>query len=559
MSLTELEESVVKAASAYYAGNPIMSDEEFDILISNLPAESKLPSQTGWGGSELLASSDKTEIKHRSHIGGLPKTKYNGEEATIYEITHKLDGITGVAYYDGRGNLEYVLTRGDGNVGIKVDAELNIPKSYHPNAEIRGEIVVEFEDWELLLQKGDYKHPRNAAAGIVMSKSRDLDEYLTFIAYDWINSPHETQTESLLDMEDAFTCLSPIYSHDESDYDNESHIGGTTLPWKEVIPNHFVVVDGSVWSHVKTGEAKAFKYENLEVETTVTKVEWIESDRGRLHPTVHIEPVELDGATISKASGKSGKFIVDSKIGVGAKILIRRANNVIPDIVSVLESASTINLPQVDYYWEGANMRMENGRSLREQLQDVCRQMILAKSKKGIAEKAVNQFAILSDSLDDCQMNLDEKVGKTYNSVEQGMAAALMSTWSNFELILFCKIDGIGKRAATSYLNGEASDRISHLLNSSELYSKVLSIYKPSENFPKGFIQDDEDTGQVKVCITGSLEGYTKKSFSEKYDLRLVDIKDADIVIASDNTTAKAKKADKLGKTILTQQQFESL
>lgn len=565
--MSKLEIKIKKAASAYYAGTPIMSDNAFDLLTDQLPKGHKLRTTPGWGASELATAAEgKVKIKHKHLIEGLPKKMYEGEESTVYEITPKLDGAACVAYYDSRGVLENAVTRGDGYYGIRVDAEMeSLPENFIPHAQVRGEVVILVDDWLELLDRDDcrqYKHPRNAVCGILNSVNRDLDQYLTFIAYTWINTELGTQTESNFILEEeGFITLRPVYEHNESLYDNNSCFEGEEVghPWKEVIPNGYAVVDGSVWRHVESGIASAFKYKNLEVPVTVTRVEWIESDRGRLHPTVHFTPVELDGATIAKASGKSGAFIMDNEIGPGAKIIIRRANNVIPDIVSVVEGADLV-MPDVNYYWEGANMRASEGRSNHDGFVDTCRQMILSKCHKGIAEAGINQYVIISDSIEDCIMDDQEKVGKTYRAIEQGLAVAKMADWSNYELLLFCKIDGIGRRAATSYLRDDSTDRIKRLIEESSLYRGLLRIYAPPRKFPRGFIHEDEDNGMVKVCITGSLNGYTKKEFAEKYEFQLVTtVKAADIVVASDTNSAKAKQATKLGKSILTQEQYESL
>jgi DNA ligase (NAD+) len=102
----------------------------------------------------------------------------------------------------------------------------------------------------------------------------------------------------------------------------------------------------------------AFKMSLAEqiAETTVTEVEWNLSRGGLLVPRVLIEPVTIGGATISKVTGHNAKFIVDSGLGPGATVNIRRSGDVIPIIDTVLVPVEPALPPKGSFKWEGVHI-----------------------------------------------------------------------------------------------------------------------------------------------------------------------------------------------------------
>ncbi len=322
----DLENLIKQAAVAYYAGDPIMSDADFDALVDQLPPDHPLRNTPGWGGSELTASQKKVTVKHAMFIGGLNKSKWDNEIPTSSTtITPKLDGITGVAYYDTRGELMYVVTRGDGDEGLVVHQGRSlVPTSFEPDAIVRGEIVILKEDWDELLSLTDYKHPRNAVAGIVNSQGDSpYNDFLTFIAYERLDRAERSQGERLSALASrGFKVVNYYFLHVPNLFDNNNLIEG--LPWKAVGNNLTAVVDGSVWYDEKSGERKAFKYENASAVTTVKHIEWTRSSRGRINGVIVFDPVHLDGAEISRCTAHNCRFLVDNGIGPGAIVTTRR-------------------------------------------------------------------------------------------------------------------------------------------------------------------------------------------------------------------------------------------
>ena len=157
--MNALESKIKQAAAAYYNGEAIMSDAEFDDLVEQLRAE-KPDSEVltiGWG-DKAESGSHLKKYKHSFTVGSLNKRKHESmaawvETVNIEEvdcISSKLDGISAVAYYDDKGRLKYVLTRNDGQYGYDVTANLpkaNIPRQLSEELAgklswVRGELVI---------------------------------------------------------------------------------------------------------------------------------------------------------------------------------------------------------------------------------------------------------------------------------------------------------------------------------------------------------------------------------------------------------------------------------
>jgi len=556
-----LQHNIIQAAKAYYSGDPIISDEEFDALTDQLPTDHVLRLTPGWGGNELTTlKTKKVIIPHKSFIGGLPKSKFSPSYTpALYseEISPKLDGLTGVAYYDNEGLFKHMVTRGNGKYGLMVHSATNmVPNKAYPNAEIRGEIVIRENEWQLI--KSEYSHPRNAAAGIVNSQGESPhSDKLSFIAFE-SNGP-ETQLQQrlrMLSMSYNFNIVKVFNFHTEQEYDNSNLTDG--LPWKNVCPfdDNRVVVDGSVWSNIKTGAKHAYKYDNSSAETTVTNITWRCSPQGRLNPTVHFNPVFLDGAKIRKCTGHNADNIHTLKLGLGAKIKVSRLNNVIPGIVGVLQPADTLILPGVPYYRCGKFFYATKDEDLSTLLAKAHRRMIASKSPKGISSTLMDHHLGYRDVLELSFAHYGK--GTQHSLCTQALTAAQNTKWSLFELIQAADIPSIGKRAIESYLLGKGTPRIKALIQGDELLKALIEQHCPQVDFPEGFFPEEIPTaGKQKVAITGKLDGHSKKSFAEAYNIILVDINDADVVIAVSLDSSKAQKAQRLGKTIITQQEFE--
>jgi NAD-dependent DNA ligase len=193
-----------QAIEAYYEGNPIMSDEAFDALESQLL-------QTGQLSKKLrFEKSNTIEVQHLidGHIASLPSlpaihTKSIFDEALYnhiaQNITHtqnllimlKYDGMSCEATYDKNGWLRQVVTKGDGVTGYdctekwlkcgKIPVHINVLE-HRGDIQIRFEAVVKKSEFHKLAELG-YKNERNAASGIVKRQDSQFIEHVDPIAY----------------------------------------------------------------------------------------------------------------------------------------------------------------------------------------------------------------------------------------------------------------------------------------------------------------------------------------------------------------------------------------
>lgn len=385
MNKEELEAQISYYSSKYYAGEPEISDEQFDALVDRLrqldPSSKVL--KTGWG-FEVVGD----KVKHKySHIGSLDKTKTYSEipnrfiNKTIF-ISPKLDGLSAVAYYIN-GELIKGVTRGDGNYGKDITAKLKIilgnsipDKSF--TGAVRGELIIHNENWNVL--RGKYNNliaPRNFVAGII--NRNEIDEDLAFVdlvVYKIVgqeNRPLRKRRDDILKwLAINFEHTIPEYYYPvlneasweafhEQTYEQFKTLGygldGLVLTNSDVL---FVEnTNGYVYDEV------AFKFRAESDETTIKEIEWTLSRTQRLIPVAVVEPVELSGAIINRATCNNAQMVRDMQLGKGARIEIMRANEVIPFIVNVI-SPSSDTLPTVcpccgnSLVWDGVDLKCNN-------------------------------------------------------------------------------------------------------------------------------------------------------------------------------------------------------
>jgi NAD-dependent DNA ligase len=106
--------------------------------------------------------------------------------------------------------------------------------------------------------------------------------------------------------------------------------------------------------------ARAFKHPSFEqsAESEIIGISWNISKQGYLKPTLHINPVRLDGVTVSNVTGNNARFVKDMGLGVGAKVLVKRSGMVIPIIAEVIETVEFVmpDVPNIDWNENGVEL-----------------------------------------------------------------------------------------------------------------------------------------------------------------------------------------------------------
>lgn len=386
-----LVETLNKAADAYYnQDTEIMSNFEYDALYDELVA---LEKETGiilenspTQRAGIVAVSKLKKVKHEYPALSLDKTKdrdvilkWLGDKDGC--LSWKMDGLTIVATYDS-GKLEKAVTRGDGYVGEDITHNAvhfkGLPRkiSYNKKLIVRGEAVLsyaEFNRIQTLLSDASakYKNPRNLASATVrlLDASESSQREVHFVAFnitysqdtlgnsfskklDWLNDQGFEVVEHVKVTKDN---LVSIINQKEQEISGLAQpTDGLVLVYDDVAYGKSL---GSTGHHERSG--LAFKWKDEEQETVIEKVEWSASRTGLLNPVAVFAPVELEGTTVSRASIHNVSIAKSLAIAPGSKVLVYKANMIIPQISRVTSSTGHTVIPKTCPVC-GANTQIKN-------------------------------------------------------------------------------------------------------------------------------------------------------------------------------------------------------
>jgi len=380
LTIPELEEHLMLFKNYYYnTDTPLVPDLVYDEMEDILRERAPQSKVLATVGASLLPSQRKTKLpfpmasqdKAKAKSGDLKKWRRKMSPTTSkYLVSDKLDGISLMFHYR-KGKPAKLYTRGTTHEGQDVshllkhglqissasnNRKLRIPKDREEVA-VRGELIMPKATWEKYYAS-DYPNVRNWIAGQVAHKTSQPEHIsrIHFVAYQMIVPENILPIDQFEIMKNWSFYVSPSRVYNESQMTESQMIDHL----KKSKTSHPYQIDGLVITANQTfaptdknpKHSIAFKSQlGEEVEAKVIKVVWSASKRGFLKPVVHIEPVFLSGAKISKATGNNAKFIVDHKIGPGAVVEIIRSGEVIPYIMGVIQPADQPDLPDGDYKW----------------------------------------------------------------------------------------------------------------------------------------------------------------------------------------------------------------
>ena len=284
------------------------------------------------------------------------KVKEVSPEAT-YLCELKIDGLSGSIIYE-KGQFALGATRGNGVVGenisqnVKTIRTVPLRLNEELDIEVRGEIYmsnasfIEINKKAIANGEEPFANPRNAAAGSVrqldskVAASRKLD----FFAYTLLGTDVKTQTESLALLAQYGFQVNKEYRHCKTVEEVIAFINEITLK-RESLPYE---IDGIVIKvnefdlHEKIGYtakfpkwATAYKFPPKEVKTKVESISFQVGRTGAITPVANLKPVFVAGSTISRATLNNEDYIIAKDIRVGDIVYIRKAGDVIPEVVSV--------------------------------------------------------------------------------------------------------------------------------------------------------------------------------------------------------------------------------
>lgn len=428
--ITNLVCEIEEAAQAYYTGQAIMTDREFDRLVDRLRSldpNNIILKTPGWG---YVPGNGMDKVAHKYQlVGSLGKYRDMDAVKSAYEgdLTHammssKLDGISCVAYYkDGR--LVNAVTRGNGTEGIDVtdrflstQGGLSILNDLKFTGGVRGEFVMTNSDWDRFKENyPDYKNSRNAVAGIVNAKystykdMHDKLKYASFVTYKIMGD------ESLIEpdydeygvmgpnsYENVLTCLDYLgfkvvpYKTNLEDYKEFYEFCRKTYPCDGIVLNFGI--NWNEGSPTISYNDVAFKFEDDVEESTVNRMSWNFTRTGKLMPVANIDPIELAGATVRRVTCFNAKYVKDNRIGVGAIISVARSGEVIPDIRSVISECPNPEIPTrcpecgAPLVWDGVDLVCEDPFCVGKRYLSLKHFIATTSAVKGVSGKGIEEF-----------------------------------------------------------------------------------------------------------------------------------------------------------------------
>ena len=348
--MTELEEKIKNYADNYYSGNELISDSEYDALIERLKKEQ--PDSVLLGdviGSDLKGVSKKYRLEatmgtlEKCNTDEQMKSWWNKHSHNDISCQLKIDGNGQLLTYKN-GNLQYTRSRGDGEYGEDTTANVSkvngVPKCLPVDFSgcIRGEVLMKRSVFEQYFKDG--KNPRNMASGIIKRlDGKDCDK-LNFIAYD-VFDDNETVDNTETDK------LNFLASVGFEVPENKSNLTLEELKaWKDNLnPNGEIPCDGIVIKQNKVDRDDlarhtpmnniAYKPNIQHASTVIKDIIW-DMKGSVMAPVAIVEPVELEGATVERATLSNINIMNDLGVYVGADIIMSRHGMIIPSIDKVL-------------------------------------------------------------------------------------------------------------------------------------------------------------------------------------------------------------------------------
>jgi len=345
----------------YRAGEPSISDSGYDELL--LEVENELSDSLYKTFRESLCEPGG-DVKLANVAGSLRKTTYGTDQLEkycskfdkkVFFISAKLDGMGYVATYVN-GVISTVTTTGDGVTAKNIthNAKYCLPNMINVEGLfiVRGELVMEKED---AIELG-YKNARNGVVGLMKKDKADYEK-LKFVrcpAYQIMNAPDMSYADQYKILSDKFEvplCQAEDVSEFTKFSDFETHLVELLESWK----SRKYLIDGLVISHIDANpenvklpnQTVAFKVNADEVKTKVIGMDIVTSKDGVLNGVAMLEPVEINGTTVTRAAIYNFDNVLEKGIGRGAEVVIVKAGEIIPKIIKVLKTADI----QEELYW----------------------------------------------------------------------------------------------------------------------------------------------------------------------------------------------------------------
>lgn len=388
--VVELTQLLEQYEYEYYVLNaPTISDQAFDLLMKELEAlEDRFPalrtpySPTQRVGSEfilgVLPESGQT-FAHRTPMLSLSNTYNWGEVLTFYQRIEeavgrstevvaelKFDGASISVIYE-HGVLTRALTRGDGAKGEDITSAIKAIKSVPLRlrgsnlpeyVEVRGEVLLPWSEFERLNREREeadlplFANPRNAVSGTIKTKDNVASVitqrkptvffyYLLSDDLDWLPSKHMDRLEKMRSMglkvsEHSRLCSTPEELKSYLEYwDLHRHHLEVATDGVVVKVNDFDLHDEIGWTAKSPKWAMAYKFSAEKAITRLLSVSYQAARTGVVTPVANLEPVQLSGTTVQRASLHNADIIRELDLHIGDLVSVEKGGEIIPKITEV--------------------------------------------------------------------------------------------------------------------------------------------------------------------------------------------------------------------------------
>ena len=638
--MTSLKDRLNNLAYRYYVlDDPAVSDAEYDALYDKLVALEKstgvvLPdSPTRRVGGKPLSKFE--QVRHLGRLYSLDKCKTReelrawmdklcvGGKMPRVSVEYKFDGLTiNLTYRDGK--LVQAATRGDGVTGEVVTEQVKTIRSVPLSIPYKGVLEVQGEGIMRLSALEEYnsdptvtplKNARNAAAGAIrnLDPAQTAKRKLEVVCYNvnYIEGRRfDSGSEMMAFLKEQKFKVSDMYVL----ADDEETVFGTLDRIESVRPTLDFLIDGAV---VKADDfamreelgytekfprwAMAFKFAAEEMTTTVRDVIWQVSRTGKLNPLAVLDPVDIGGVTVSRATLNNISEIRRKDVRIGSRVFVRRSNDVIPEITGVAEQpedAVEIEVPTVcpacgsPVEVRGVFAYCTDSEACEPALVSrfshfVCRD---AMDIEGLSDKTLellysegkirdfaDLYSLSADDLTDLEGFKDKKTSNI-------LAAITASKHTELKRFLFAiGIPGIGKKAAAQLADafgtldaveraqkeeltalddfGEVmADNVIGFWRDPRRKAEVDRLIAAGITFEQRAKAEGAFSGK-RVVLTGSLQRYTRSEAKKLIEERGGEVADGvsakvNLVIAGEAAGSKLDKAKKLGIEIIDEAQF---
>lgn len=629
MTMEEMVETLNRWAYEYYVLDaPSVSDQHYDALYDRLTALEKkegrvLPdSPTRRIGGEPLKNFEKYNHLEKSY--SLDKVQsFNELEAwvtkiktaypgAVFTVEYKYDGLNLSITYEN-GLLIRAVTRGNGVTGEVVTRQVetinSVPLSigYKELIEVRGEGYMKRSSLAAYNEKHadePLKNTRNGVAGAIrnldpsVTAGRKLDMVFYSLGYNTLKLRSQTELNEFL-KENRFA-TNGVFRRCETYEEIRAvieEIGRTRdaldfdIDGVVIKTDDFALREELGYTEKFPRWAVAFKFEAEEVVTKLLKVTWMPGRTGKVTPIGHLKPVELCGATISRATLNNIGDIRKKSLKTNSDVYVRRSNDVIPEVLGLAEEgedSEEINAPEVCPVC--GTPLIERGALLYCPNRNGCSEQIVARLElycskdgadiEGLSEKTLKLFyeklgvispdglyALKTSQLMELEGFKEKKAAKITDSIEKSKemslpaflyalgienvgtktAADLAERYGSLEKIMqasveeLTAIEDIGEVVA-----GSIKDYFSDAENVKMIGRLLAAGVKPIYSEKKEGIFSG-----MKFVLTGELEGLVrseaKKLIEEEGGEVMSSVtKNTDIVVAGENAGAKLEKALKL-------------